>query len=426
MRFGSISVPTFKKRLRVIVDLLKRRIADELDGEKYALVFDGFTDAAEHNLGVFIASPKALRFVAFSPFEDDASMTTADHIDFLDNVIDSFALDVANMVCIVSDNMATNRAIARRTGIAMLGCAAHRLNLAVRDWIAEDSRVDDLKKISHLMHRLRKIKRWSRLKAAGCRIKPAALHDLRWSGYYVLLKRYQRIRPFLHAVEGENDTTGDDESGQLTALIPTATEHGKLMSMLTDMEQMHVVTKALQSDSKNVADVRYLFDELVSSFPVMAARLAPNADIVESVSFESALVKIQEGREDRLTRSERAAVERLLATHGDEGNDRDTGKRDGDLLEGLEHARKRRKTRGSSYIETDWIPPTSVSVERAFSQVKAVTGYLRRSLHSRTIEALLLVKKNWDIVDASLVSEAIKISRDKSDESDSEDDLNDI
>ncbi|KAJ0391829.1 hypothetical protein ATCC90586_009350 [Pythium insidiosum] len=190
MRFGSISVPTFKKRLRVIVDLLKRRIADELDGEKYALVFDGFTDAAEHNLGVFIASPKALRFVAFSPFEDDASMTTADHIDFLDN----------------------------------------------------------------------------------------------------------RIRPFLHAVEGEDDTTGDDESGQLTALIPTATEHGKLMSMLTDMEQMHVVTKALQSDSKNVADVRYLFDELVSSFPVMAARLAPNADIVESVSFET--IKISRDKSD--------------------------------------------------------------------------------------------------------------------------------
>ncbi|EGZ08092.1 hypothetical protein PHYSODRAFT_435116, partial [Phytophthora sojae] len=118
-----------------LVGVVDVKVCDELAVEKFVLVFDGFTDAAEHAIAIFAATKKGIRFLAFSPFQDEASQTASEHIAFLDLVLDHYGLDVANMIAIVADNMETNKAIARRIKVPMIGCATHRFNLAVRQWI---------------------------------------------------------------------------------------------------------------------------------------------------------------------------------------------------------------------------------------------------------------------------------------------------
>eukprot|EP00644_Phytophthora_capsici_P017863 jgi/Phyca11/62524/gw1.62.242.1 len=93
------------------------------------------SDSAEHALAIFAATSKGIRFLAFSPFQDESSMTAAEHIDFIDMVLSQYGLHISDMIAIVADNMETNKAIARRVDVPFVGCAAHRFNLAVRQRI---------------------------------------------------------------------------------------------------------------------------------------------------------------------------------------------------------------------------------------------------------------------------------------------------
>lgn len=117
-------------------------------------------------------------------------MTADEHIEFLDSHLVDFGLDATDLACIVSDNMATNRAISIKTTIPMVGCASHRLSLAVKDWLQHGGNMVLLKRVSVLMRKLRSVKRWAKLKKNGCKIKPIVLHELRWMGYYDLVGRY--------------------------------------------------------------------------------------------------------------------------------------------------------------------------------------------------------------------------------------------
>ncbi|KUF97570.1 hypothetical protein AM587_10011288 [Phytophthora nicotianae] len=92
-----------------LVGVVNVKIMHELSDEKFALVFDGFTDAAEHAIAIFAATKNGIRFLAFSPFLDEASMTAAEHIEFLDMDLDHYKLDIANMVAIVADSMEANK-----------------------------------------------------------------------------------------------------------------------------------------------------------------------------------------------------------------------------------------------------------------------------------------------------------------------------
>ncbi|ETI51039.1 hypothetical protein F442_05587 [Phytophthora nicotianae P10297] len=141
------------KRMISLVGVVDVKIMHELSGEKFALVFDGFTDAAEHAIAIFAATKNGIRLLAFSPFLDEASMTAAEHVEFLDMVLDHYKLDIANMVAIVADNMETNKAISRRISVLLIGCAAHRFNLAVRKWLEPQMHL--IKKVSALMKKLK-------------------------------------------------------------------------------------------------------------------------------------------------------------------------------------------------------------------------------------------------------------------------------
>ncbi|KAF4031790.1 hypothetical protein GN244_ATG16304 [Phytophthora infestans] len=111
VRYKAMDRKPLQKRMISLVGVVDVKIMHELSGEKFALVFDVFTDAAEHAIVIFTTTKKGIRFLAFSHFLDEAAMTAAEHIEFLDMILDHYSLDIANMVAIVADNMETIKAI---------------------------------------------------------------------------------------------------------------------------------------------------------------------------------------------------------------------------------------------------------------------------------------------------------------------------
>ncbi|KAG3041324.1 hypothetical protein PC121_g23396 [Phytophthora cactorum] len=92
IRYKAMDRATLLKRMVALVGVVDTNSAEELAGEKFGLVFDGLTDSAEHAIACFAATKQGLRFLAFSPFEDERSMTAAEHIDFLDMVLSQYGL----------------------------------------------------------------------------------------------------------------------------------------------------------------------------------------------------------------------------------------------------------------------------------------------------------------------------------------------
>ena len=87
----------------------------------------------------------------------------------------------------------------------MIGCAAHRLNLAVREHVKDDMCV--VRKVANLMKKLKTVKRTAVLVKNKCKLRPVGLHELRWSGVHRLLKRYTELHPYLHLFDRDCEVT---------------------------------------------------------------------------------------------------------------------------------------------------------------------------------------------------------------------------
>ncbi|ETV69603.1 hypothetical protein H257_14742 [Aphanomyces astaci] len=71
--------------------------------------------------------------LALSPMNDEESLSATAFLEFFDFVLDVYGERRRNVVVLIGDNCATNRAFTRLAGIPMVGCASHRFNLFVSD-----------------------------------------------------------------------------------------------------------------------------------------------------------------------------------------------------------------------------------------------------------------------------------------------------
>ena len=81
--------------------------------------------------------------LALSPIGDETSWTAAVPIEFLQEQLANFNKTVQNVVCLVANNCATNKAIAGALGLRLVGCASHRLNLAVQLYLQSHAELVD-------------------------------------------------------------------------------------------------------------------------------------------------------------------------------------------------------------------------------------------------------------------------------------------
>jgi hypothetical protein len=103
------------------------------------------------------------------------------------------------------DNALVNVKLSKLLKVPYVGCASHRLNLAVR--LIADVDKDNLRlinKVTDLMKSLKSIKNISLLKRTNSP-RPAIRNATRWSSTYVMLQKFLQIVPSLSAQNNYDD-----------------------------------------------------------------------------------------------------------------------------------------------------------------------------------------------------------------------------
>jgi hypothetical protein len=178
-------------------------------------------------------------------------------------------IDMARFL--VADNCATNKSIATKLGIPLVGCASHRFNLAANKLYADSE--DLLEDVNSLMAQLRNPNNFAEL-AKHTELRPVKRNVTRWSSTFAMVERYIRIRAEIKKVEAVEE------------MVPTGSRHRKLVALCQDLKKLNSVSKRLQREDIDMAQVRVLFDSVKAEFPVMSDYLKTGAKIVHSPAFE--------------------------------------------------------------------------------------------------------------------------------------------
>lgn len=131
--------------------------------DKFPLIFDGWTleGVSTHYVAIFarwmdpsvngtllvklylvlhdlitLADPIKV-LIAFTPLLTEEDMSSESHKELIEYVLEIFGKDLTNVVCLVGDNCNVNKSLATLCELPLIGCAAHRFNLAVQALLAE-------------------------------------------------------------------------------------------------------------------------------------------------------------------------------------------------------------------------------------------------------------------------------------------------
>ena len=125
----------------------------------FTLVFDGWTSSSTHYVALLASFPSQnsngfeMRLLSVSSMGNECQLTAEEHIKYFDYVLSLYSKSLNNACALVGDDAPDNRAIAIRSNIPFVGCASHRLNLAVRDILQHHSEV--ISKVHPIMLKLR-------------------------------------------------------------------------------------------------------------------------------------------------------------------------------------------------------------------------------------------------------------------------------
>ena len=265
----------------------------------------------------------------------------------------------------------------------MICCASHRFNLAMKLYLAPHEIL--LSKISELMKKLQTYKNRAVLRKSTTLV-PVIRNSTRWSSTYEMLKRYCELRPMI-----------DSSSIELATLLPSSTENLMTEILLRGLKKFHSITLKLQSEDVDIGQVRVLFDAVILEFPDLGQYLSPNAEIVKSAAFETAIVKTMSGVD--LTLVENDLLSRFSSNEVTEAQ----LDRSDDYAESF---LKRQKLENSC-LNLKWIPPTSNICERGLSRSRLTQTHLRHASSPVHMEAIQFLHYNRELWSAETVSKLI-------------------
>ena len=195
VRLKTICTKSLKKYMHLLTKALEEKISRILP-DKFGQVFDGWSNAGVHYIATFATfdgQPENKPILlAFSPVDDEQDLTAMSLYYFLVDTNDFYGKTIDNLLFIVSDNCKTNQAIAKHTTLPFIGCASHRFNLAVQQYLEEHEEL--LRKIHELMKKFSTIKGRAYLHTFT-HLEPRLRQDTRWSSTFTMVLRYVRFIP---------------------------------------------------------------------------------------------------------------------------------------------------------------------------------------------------------------------------------------
>eukprot|EP00924_Labyrinthula_sp_SR-Ha-C_P011990 maker-scaffold_26-snap-gene-1.5-mRNA-1 protein AED:0.24 eAED:0.24 QI:0/0/0/1/0/0/2/0/515 len=368
-----VSENTMRVYMKRMEHLFIQKIKQEVDLELFCLVIDGWAHQGYSFNGVYLCFDKmkkiTFRLLGVLPLEKE-TQRASDIVPFLKNLMIKFGLDESLLVAIVADNTNTNKKVCRDLGTQFVGCLSHRVALGVQ-----------------LL--FRKIKKSKKLTAALRKYtdKVVTLPNVtRWSGKFLMMKRYLEIWMFCAQLE-------DDE---VSGLILGEDERKTLAKDVKFLTICDRYTVALQKGRFNLGNGKKAAANLlrdVNNNDSLLKYLEDDADILaEFGAFETGVFKVYWEEEDKFDVAETTALSRLLKDHSEE--EEETPPVDSVLTEIAFQRRKSKKK--SAFADVSFIPATSCSVERLFSQCKLIFSDKRNRMMPATLNRLVFLKMNKD------------------------------
>eukprot|EP00644_Phytophthora_capsici_P010693 jgi/Phyca11/104102/e_gw1.9.810.1 len=242
-------------------------------------MFDGWSAGSTYYVGIYAiyvvaGSPRRV-LLALAPLLDENDFGADSHIAFITETLSVFGKEPGCVRFIVGDNCSTNQAIATRMGLPLVGCASHRLNLAIQQHVAEHEAL--LSQVNELMCQLRTKKNAATL-LKFTELRPAKRNVTRWSSTFKMVRRFLQIKHAVKHVEAVEE------------FVSRARDCRKLEKLDQDLHALDSICVTLQSNKTTLADVRTLFDGVVERYPAMSNYLSKDATIVHSPTFEAAVL----------------------------------------------------------------------------------------------------------------------------------------
>ncbi|ETL77656.1 hypothetical protein L917_21410 [Phytophthora nicotianae] len=266
--------------------------------------FDGWSTSSTYYVGIY-----AIYVIADTPllaplFEENAFGADL-RIAF---IMETLAVSGKQPGCvrfIIGDNCITIQAIATRMGLPLVGCASHRINLAIQQHVAEHEAL--LSQVNELACQLRTKKNAATL-LKHTELRPAKRNVTRWSSTFKMARRFLQIKDAAKPVETVEE------------LVPRSRDCRKLEKLHHDLQALDSICVTLPSNNTTLADVCTLFDGVVKRYPEMANYLAKDANTVKrgegtlSRAQAASIASFQVGDRDSVSTEHASASSVCFAT----------------------------------------------------------------------------------------------------------------
>ncbi len=371
--------------------------------------------------------------------EANAFGFTAEDIgDYIFDILEMYGRDFEAIEFVTGDNAYVNQSLCTKIeawlsrvknidrSVPLVGCASHRLNLAVQLIYSQSENLKYfllVEKVQSLMVDLKTLK--NKVKLSVCTsLCPELRNDTRWGSVYKMLLKYTKL------CDATNHFRDCSFKSSTRSLIPSferlhddePSEHETIIELISLLQEFEAVSKWLQTENardinKRVTlyTVRKVFDKLCQKNPIVRRHLSATADIIHQPLFESAVAKVQ-GNDFSLKAEEKRKVSFFLINgNADDEVEEEEGQNgelafsflDETLNEAAVESAKRHK-KSCPYRSMDHISPTSNIVERLFSRCGIIMRPHRRLMDPNTLEMLIMLRFNKDFWNAREVDMAMK------------------
>jgi hypothetical protein len=183
--------------------------------------------------------------------ESDLDFSAESLGDYIFDELQLLGYDFNAIEFICGDNASCNPKLARLIGdhidqpVPLIGCASHKLNLAVVHHVETSYQVV-IDQLTDLCRQLRTLKNASKLRKHN--IPPAIIrNDTRWSSLKDEMTRY------VYDIASRIRECGF--STDVTDLVPSETKHGRLVPLRSDLIECHNVSMLLQTEGDERLDL---------------------------------------------------------------------------------------------------------------------------------------------------------------------------
>ena len=402
---------------------VKQSFKEELP-PTFGIIFDGWSCEGEHYIGVFASwvnksGGVCERLLACgvqgipktAADAEDFGFTAEDIGDYIYDVLSSYSRSFDAIEFICGDNASVNRRLSQlikawwlsqkgiRKVIPLVGCASHRLNLAVQHLYDEKSGYHEVvEKVNALMTDLGTMKNKIKL-AVVTPLNPVKRNDTRWGSTFAMLRRFLEIQPNLGSGSFSESTKAKFLSVAEIYLV------NALAEQLYKCEKASIFLQKNDPHMVNLLSVRVIFDKLIEEIPELAAYLSNNSSIVVNKDFENAVVKLQKGQE--LTTREKSMLGSFKVSTDDENTpaDGEAMSYEEEVMRSVEATRALVKK--AEFKSNLHVSPTSTIVERTFSRAGIIMRPHRRHMDPSTLEMLLMLRLNKDMWSEKTIQDII-------------------